>query len=249
MDIDYTRNKLIEIIQNKGISEKFLSLPGVMERIAEDEANMLENRIFVDSKTPKTDNKATSFTYSSVDDRFMRFEMLEDGKTKIHSVPRQSNATFPEETIILDENGIDIERKYLVIPGNYSIIRRMKGIIEENYYIRDRKFSTYQLLDDGNWRLADSDRHTLGIPLTVSYHDFKQKDNSRFEEIELKSEKQLAERIRHNSEKIVLLYPNCKEYFDTLLSNAKQAYRFNMDIMLKYYNNKNNSNMHEEERF
>ena len=176
MDIDYTRNKLIEIIQNKGISEKFLSLPGVMERIAEDEANMLENRIFVDSKTPKIDNKATSFTYSSVDDRFMRFEMLEDGKTKIHSVPRQSNATFPEETIILDENGIDIERKYLVIPGNYSIIRRMKGIIEENYYIRDRKFSTYQLLDDGNWRLADSDRHTLGIPLTVSYHDFKQKD-------------------------------------------------------------------------
>ena len=235
MDINYTRNKLIEIIKDKGISEKFLSMPGVIERIAEDRANMLESRISLGTSTNLLDGKATSFTYSTMDDRFMKFEMIEGGRVRINALPRQSGEKYPEETIILNEYGIDVGRRYTLPQGIYSKIIRGNGIIEEKFYTNNDSFSTYNFLDIGNWKLVDSDRNTLGIPLTVSYSNPENGKDTALEKPKIMAEEEIEALIRKNSDEIVLKYPNCKDYFENLISNSKQAYKTNMMVISDEY--------------
>ena len=238
MDIDYTRNKLIEIIKYKGISEIFLSMPGVIERIAEDRANMLESRISLGTSTNLLDGKATSFTYSTMDDRFMKFEMIEGGRVRINALPRQSGEKYPEETIILNKDGIDVGRRYTLPQGIYSKIIRGKGIIEEKFYTNNDSFSTYNFLDIGNWKLVDLDRNTLGIPLTVSYSNPENGKDTVLGKPKIMTEEEIEALIRKNSDEIVLRYPNCNGYFESLISNAKQAYEANMLVISDEYRKK-----------
>lgn len=241
MEDSYARNKLIEVIREKGISENFLNLPGVVERIVEDGADMLEKRIITSPNKNINKGEATSFVYSTSDDKFMKFAIMLDGHVAIDVMPRQSNKHYPREIIRLNDDGIDVRHTCYKTPDEYSVTEREEnGIIDKKEYVQGKRISTSNTLDVGNWRLLDSNGNALGIPLLVNYETPGKQADSRFENPPVMGDSELEAVIRNNSNKVASLYPSTREYFERLIPVAKQSYKDNMLVISPKYRERNN---------